>query len=246
MRLLTMDGGSYFEHAAHQNADGVLCLQKGDELKAFQLFMSALSTLNKLRYYQRTRHHQSQIDPSLSCSTDQRRYRCCRAVSVPNLEDEGFYIYSNALVFSRKPEISKESDPSVTQVDTIAFCEAVALFNLGLVYHHKGKRRGEDRALLGALDLYEHSLATLLTIKTADSDDVNVLKLAVMNNRVHILNEMVKFQSARSEINDLLIQSVKALSSKNGESLAFLTRAEIDNFLLNALVIRRFNTAPCA
>jgi hypothetical protein len=72
--------------------------------------------------------------------------------------------------------------------------------------------------------------------------------VVVMNNRIHILNELARYQLAQNQVNELLLQSVDALASANTEShgLSFITRTDIDNFLLNALVIRRFNTSPCA
>lgn len=245
-----MDAANYFEEAAHHNADGVVSLQKGDAVKAFQAFMTALTTLNKFRHHQLSERDPDFADPPLFCSSESRRHRCCKAISVPYLEDNGFYLYSNAIIFSRKPDIidagSKISSIS-SPMDNIAFCEAVSLFNLGLVYHQRGKHYGEDKTLIGALDLYEQSLATLLTIKTGNSHTVNVLKLAVMNNRIHILNEVADFSNAQKQVDDLLLQSVSALSAENNcTNLSFLTRVDIEHFLLNALVIRRFQTAPCA
>ena len=164
----------------------------------------------------------------------------------------GFFIYNNAVIFSRHPRIeAQDSDLNSKmlrdwQLDTIAFCEAVAQFNLGLAYHQRGKYCGEDRTLLGALELYEQCLNTLKSVQVVESEEIKVLQLAAMNNRIHILNEVARFPSAQVLVNDLLLGSVNALSTNEGNSLSFLTRTDIDNFLLNALVIRRFNTAPCA
>ena len=316
------------EQAAHQNAEGVLCLRQGDCGRAFHSFVSALTTLSKVKQYllaarepppalcQEERPTQDpRGEPPLNCSSPiptpssppnthtrtrtgtgtpeaiGRPAKNCRAIAIPYLEDNGFYIYSRALVFSRRPHIgdnpfaSNESTLAclgvspveaaaihrvqqqqsllVSQIDTIAYCEAVTQFNLGLAYHQRGKHCGEDRTLLGALELYAQSLATLQSIDTKsarESKDVRVLRLAVTNNRIHILNEMARYAAAQALVNDFLLQSVQTLSASetststdpqstaNAEELAlrFLTRADIDNFLLNALVIRRYNTAPSA
>ena len=306
------------EQAAHQNANGVLCLRRGDCGRAFHLFVSALTTLSKARQnllaaavpppslsseapaFQETRREaplqcSSSVypPPSSETSSTPEAIKNCRAIAIPYLEDTGFYVYNHALVFSRNPHIGdtncafRESflggsggrspvDVAAiyrlqqrqavlsSQIDTIIFCEAVARFNLGLTYHQRGKHFGEDQTLLGALEHYAQSLVTLQSIdsKSArESKDVRVLRLAVTNNRIHILNEMARYPAAQALVNDFLLQSVQTLSDTSeadassdsqGSSpvaelaLRFLTRSDIDNFLLNALVIRRYNTAPCA
>ena len=282
------------EQAAHQNADGVLCLRRGDCGRAFHSFVSSLASLSKVRQHL-VAHLPAPAEPPLHCSpasppppttttgattttssstcadSSSRPSKNCRAIAIPYLEDNGFSIYSNALVFSRRPRIGGQNNDiennedyasllkrkQLSQVDTIAYCEAVTQFNLGLAYHQRGRHCGEDRTLLGALELYGQSLATLQSIETKaarESNDVRVLRLAVTNNRIHILNEMARYPAAQALVNQFLLQSVQTLSTTNGEddadgqssALCFLTRADIDNFLLNALVIRRFNTAPCA
>lgn len=243
---------AFFEHAAHHNADGVVSLQKGDCGRAFHSFVTTLGTLHKFRNYQTAHMEDSSTPVTLPSPPPRTRAKNCKAISVPYLEDSGFFIYNNAVVFSRKPRIGNDperSDPTNTswQLDTIAFCEAITQFNLGLAYHQRGKYCGEDKTLLSALELYEQSQATLNGIQAvANCEETNVLRLAVMNNRIHILNEIARYPSAQLLVNDLLLQSVNALSTNEGNGLSFLTRADIDNFLLNALVIRRFNTAPCA
>lgn len=314
------------EQAAHQNADGVLCLRRGDCGRAFHSFVSALTTLSKVKHQllaareppptlcqERPPSQDSRGEPPLHCSSPistppspttthtststgtpeatGRPTKNCRAISIPYLEDNGFYIYSHALVFSRRPHIGDTSFASsdnavaclgrspveaaaihrvqqqqalvASQIDTVAYCEAVAQFNLGLAYHQRGRHCGEDRTLLGALQLYVQSLATLQSIDTKSarqSKDVRVLRLAVTNNKIHILNEMACYAAAQALVNDFLLQSIQTLSASeiseasdpqstaSAEELAlcFLARADIDNFLLNALVIRRYNTAPCA
>lgn len=243
----SFDVNIFFEHAAHHNADGVVCLQNGDCGRAFHSFVATLSTLNKCRNY-----HMAQSEcmaPPLSLPPCPSRSKNCKAIAVPYLEDSGFFIYNSAVIFARHPRIAAEdNDPTLRdwQLDTIAFCEAVVQFNLGLAYHQRGKYCGEDRTLLGALELYEQCLSTLKGIQTVACEEIKVLQLAALNNRIHILNEVARYPSAQLLVNDLLLGSVNALSTNEGNSLAFLTRTDIDNFLLNALVIRRFNTAPCA
>lgn len=256
------DVNIFFEHAAHHNADGVVSLQNGDCGRAFHSFVATLTTLNKCRNYHIAQSEcmggapPMSLPPSRPITTSRSSNKNCKAIPIPYLEDSGFYIYSNAVIFSRKPRLGSDQDgadqedPKAQyswQLDTIAYCEAVAQFNLGLAYHQRGKYCGEDQTLLGALELYEQSLNSLKTIEAAaDCEETKVLQLAVMNNRIHILNEIARFPSAQLLVNDLLLGSVNALSANEGNALSFLTRADIDNFLLNALVIRRFNTAPCA
>lgn len=241
------DVNLYFEHAAHHNADGVVSLQNGDCGRAFHSLVATLTTLAKCR-----NHHVAQVEgmaPPLSLPppSSNSRPKNCKAIAIPYLEDNAFFIYSNAVIFSRKPRIVSEGQQQQSwQLDTITFCEAVAQFNLGLAYHQRGKYCGEDRTLLGALELYEQSLNTLQNIQAVENEETNILRLAVMNNRIHILNEMARFSTAQVFVNELLLGSVNALSLNQGNVLSFLTRGDIDNFLLNALVIRRFNTAPCA
>jgi hypothetical protein len=156
------------------------------------------------------------------------------------------------VIFSRRPDIhktDKSTSSRSSQADTAAFCEAVALFNLGLVYHQRAQHLGENRALLSALDLYDQSLGMLQTVMAVNSDEASVLKLTVINNKIHVLNDIASFASAQEQVNDLLVQSVNALDAckNNGATISFLTKTDIDHFLLNALVIRRSgDTAPSA
>jgi hypothetical protein len=254
---------TFFEQAAHQNADGVVHLQRGDCGKAFHSFVATLTTLSHFRYCHLT---QLPPEPPLTCSprtppATAAKTKNCKAIAVPFLEDIGFYIYNHAVIFSRRLHIGQEvhsdstSSTSVldygrgsVQLDNISFCEAVAQFNLGLAYHQRGKQCGEDRTLIGALELYEQALTSLRSIAPRNSCETKILQLVVMNNRIHILNELARYQLAQNQVNELLVQSVDALASATteGNGLAFITRTDIDNFLLNALVIRRFNTSPCA
>lgn len=304
-----MDAAYLIEKAAHENADGVLALRRGDCGRAYHSLVRTLVTLADAR--QELMMEQEHVDnspvndPPLHCypashpalpptsaatttntttSAPGRRRptKNCRAVSVPYLEDSGFYIYSSGLVFSRRPRIGGDYDQAnnnddanststtntrriqqqlelACQLDTIIYCEAMAQFNLGLAYHQRGRHCGEDRTLLGALELYSQSMATLRALSpkaeasTSHTNDLRVLQLAVMNNKIHILNEMARYPEALSLVNAFMLQSVQALSvvdvdeqQGRSSSVCVLTRPEIDNFLLNALVIRRFTTAPSA
>lgn len=252
---------TFFEQAAHQNADGVVQLQQGDCGKAFHSFVATLTTLSHFRHYHLTH---LPPEPPLTCSPQAlpaaiAKTKNCKAIAVPYLEDVGFYIYNHAVIFSRRPRIGQEDHGDSTsvldhahcswQLDTTSFCEAVAQFNLGLAYHQRGKHCGEDKTLMGALELYEQALISLRSIAPRNKcEETKILQLAVMNNRIHILNELARYELAQNQVNELLLQSVDALASATTESngLSFLTRTDIDNFLLNALVIRRFNTSPCA
>ncbi|CAB9515418.1 expressed unknown protein [Seminavis robusta] len=246
---------SFFEQAAHQNADGVVSLQQGDCGRAFHSFVATLTTLSHFRHYH-TLHSSSSssLDPPTQCApTPAPKPKNCKAIPVPYLEDSGFYIYNHAVIFSRRPRIGgdgtgnrngNDNDKCASQLlDTISWMEAVTQFNLGLAYHQRGKHCGEDRTLQGALQLYEQAQATLRGISSTNCEETKILQLAVMNNRIHILNELARYQEAQELVNDLLLQAVAALQF---DVLSFLTKTDIDHFLLNALVIRRFNTAPCA
>ena len=231
---------AYFEKAAKENTEGVGKLQKGDAERAFHSLVKALSTLKKLRHL----HTESQ-SPALA---NIQHNRCFKIINVPYLEDKGFFIYANALVFSTDLGKTSNGDSSrFSLADTLTLCEAIVLFNVALLYHQRGKHCGQDRALLGALDLYEQSQAILLGINAGYPEEVCMLKIAAMNNRIHILNEIANYPGAQEQVNELLLQSVNALAANNsGKGLSFLTKTDVDNFLLNALIIRRFNTAPCA
>jgi hypothetical protein len=170
-QYLIMDEASkYFEQAAHMNANGVVSLQEGDGLKAFQHFMNALSTLSKFRQYLMSLNHhdphQASSLPAKPPCGSRTGARNGKAIAVPFLEDNGFYIYSNALIFPRTPSVGNQQDEeaegdsrsttrrsSGSPLDRAAFCEGCCLFNLSLVFHQRGKHCGEDKTR--ALDLYE-------------------------------------------------------------------------------------------
>jgi len=375
-----------FQQAAHQNAQGIVCLQQGDCGRAFHSFVASLGTLYQLRQFahqqeeqrQRERqqraqrllqreqeqvlftthahahhhHHHMHLrphsgkrtavaEPPLYCTTPpssapssrsaspassslhmssssstttaaqdshdhhhsshsqdhpqenatmhatatstttitatddaKPKEQCnCKAVPLPYLEDDAFFIYNHAIVFAQRPRLvghrnhhrtvpqhtttttnnnTEEEDEDQDQLellDTIAFCEAVAQFNLALAYHQRGKHMGEDKVLLGALQLYEQALVTLQGIVAQPGasphvhQDVRALRLCLANNRIHILHTLARYELAQSLVNDFLLASVRVLTE---DALRFLTKTDIDHFLLNALVIRRFNTAPCA
>jgi len=252
----------YLDHAAHQNAHGVLCLRRGECGVAYHTFVAALSTLSKLR--RQLRAELAQPQPPNQSSYERRNSNAttnCRSIPIPYLYDNAFYIYSSALVFSRRPSLGDDGSNTaqdhganlfsrrMSQIDTVIFCEAIAQFNLGLVYHWRGKHCGEDRTLVAAQELYAQSFDTLQSIvmqAARTSHDVRVLKMAITNNRIHILGEMARYSDAQDLVSEFLVQSVETLSNNDSRSMSYLTRTDIDNFLLNALVIRRFNTSPCA
>lgn len=158
------------------------------------------------------------------------------SVPVPDLQDERFFIFGEVLLYQINVG---NSLPSLLD---LCLCSCVSLFNMALTYHRRALLTGTRQLYITTSRVYEQALAIAESI-TGQSDDVNRLKVVILNNlaQIHYF-ELAEYGSALEKL-----QQVKAIMNEfHDEGAAAFEFHSRDEIILNLLLTRPPATAGCA
>ena len=149
---------------------------------------------------------------------------------LPNLEDEYYFIYNQALTVS----------PALPRSDVhLHLFSTCIILNLALGYHRRGLQ-GNRSCLCKAEKMYEMA-AKLMGNETTNSENALQIKLAIVNNLAQIRYGQGNFGEARAGMNCLV-----SLIQRIGTGSSLLKEGEINGIMLNLLFLSPPEIAPAA
>lgn len=214
--------------AAVLNTEGIGALACGQGEKAHACFKNVLELMG---------HVTQSADLQESSCSEHELLQIFAPVSVPNMQDERFYVYSNALMFTLE-----ETRLFSSQMD-ITLYSAAAIFNMALTYHQRAMLARSTNVFRIAARMYDQCLQILRSLATP-CGDVNTLRMIILNNRSHIYFELDEFEKAAETLGD--IRKLSRHLSRSGNTSTVLQERTFDEITLNVLTTAPPSTAPCA
>jgi tetratricopeptide (TPR) repeat protein len=212
--------------AAMENREGAWNLAEGNVAEALEIFANAINILDQLKRL-----------PEIS-AFDLRRPHFCASVDVPFLMDgeQRYFTYGRAMVFF--PLINH-----CCTIQEIAYYRGVVLFNIALANQTKGKVLKQARSLKKAVHYFEACLNAVTTIPTV-CPDVDLLRIAALNNKAMILCEMLDFDEAKRAMDEVRHRWKHALALHYRSGT--IGEEDIAGFILNTMEAFPPNVAACA
>jgi len=170
----------------------------------------------------------------------------CRAVSMPDLYDEHFFIFNHALLFD--PVVVSTSPSGIVGPSDMAYGCAVLTFNMALAYHQIGIQTGSSKKLKTSCLLYG-KVAEMTSAAVASRSDLSVLHLIALNNAAQIQYSQARFVACDELFSHVryILQFPDLLESSTDQLVqSVLASGDIDEIKLNTVVCNTPSTAPTA
>jgi tetratricopeptide (TPR) repeat protein len=216
----------YLHQAAEENMEAALLLSDGCVAQAMPIFQNALSILDQLR----------PLDLIFKASMNLPFE--CTSVDVPYLEDDHYFAYHRAVIFS-----TKTISPLYRNLNEIDFYRGVVIFNMALATHMRGNVLKEEKTMHRAVHLYNESLNAFRNIPLGDTT-TDLLRVAALNMTMIIHSNMGEYQKAKESLDDVRDHWRHALVLEF-QSEAF-GKEDIEGFILNTLEMLPPTAAACA
>lgn len=212
---------------AYLNWRGAIALASGNDREAHRSFKGVVAALLALPFR-----------PAMSDGDEHVLHpMLVSSLPLPDVKDERFFVYGEALVFRWTEDVSAAS------VADLCLCSAISLFNTALVYQRRAMHTGigSRKLHLTASRVYEHAL-TVANGLPDDNPNVSSLKVLIRNNLAHIFYyELDAFEASLDHL-----EGIKAsIAAVNGGLLATDSNT-MDEIVLNLLLTKPPLTARCA
>ncbi|CAB9516604.1 expressed unknown protein [Seminavis robusta] len=218
--------------AALLNREGIAALSCGNSAKAHACFKHVLEIMGYITQF-----------PNLPQGHAATAWlQGVSPVSIPNFDNERFFIYNCALMF--QPVAS----PNFTQLD-ITLYSAAAIFNMALAYHQRAVQTAGSSSASGMLRIaarmYDQCLQIVRSLPAGIESDASALVLIVLNNRSHIYFETQNYEKASAML-DHVQRLSRSMVRHNAVGGPVLQTESFEEIALNVLVTTRPSTAACA
>ena len=185
----------------------------------------------------------------------------CRAVSVPALQDDQFFIFNYAFLFAPTTNATTTRGSRLSPTD-MAYGSAVLTFNMALTYHRLGMQMGSSRKLRTACLLYGKvvEMASVAAVESQPShthespstvigSDLYFLHLVALNNAAQIQYRSASFLACDellSHVRYMLQELFEQPESDYERLMSVLPAGALDEIKLNTVVCNIPSTAPTA
>lgn len=203
-----------FEQAIAKNNEGARFLSLGESKKAFACFQGSLALVGE-----------ATSDSAASIDDGQHEDRICDVLASSSAVldvkageaslSSAFFVFKRAFVVKRCQ--MSEGFASALVV--------ICLFNIALLYHHKG----DERALQKAQRFYDLSLDILRKVNCGPL--ASIISLAAQNNRIDALYKLERVDEGERAIHQVnhLLRDLRHLDQ-------FFDSEDIEDFTLNVLL----------
>lgn len=180
----------------------------------------------------------------------------CRAVSIPELKDDQFFIFNYAFMFAPAATDASSSGSKMGPTD-MAFGCATLTFNMALTYHQLGMQSGSTRKLRTACLLYgkvvEMASAAVESLPSTDvngvGSDLFSLHLVALNNAAQIQYCLANFPACdelQTHVKHMIQQLFEHPESYSERLMEILPGGALEEIKLNTVVCSMPSTAPTA
>jgi tetratricopeptide (TPR) repeat protein len=214
----------YLVEAAEENREAASLLATGSVAQALEVLYDAINILDQL----------SKLPFIVKYDIPRPRY--CTSIEAPFLDHERFFAYGRTVLFA--PNICE-----ICTMEELLFYRGVVCFNIAVATHMRGKVLREQKTLDRAIHYYDEYLNAVRGIP-AGTGDVDLLRVAALNNKASIYNAMLNFDKAKEAVDEIRLNWRHALVLE-APSHAF-DKHDIEGFILNTMEAIPPTAAACA